>query len=125
MTFVILDFGLPWWLSGKESACNAGDQGLIPGLGRSPGEGNSYLLAKSQTLSDSHTHIHKHTPLKVSCNMCWTSVHLILLGKICASCRHPSYLYCLILHFTHSFKGMCFKSILCLFSFFPGMCLEF
>ena len=25
---------------GKESACNAGDPGLIPGLGRSPGEGN-------------------------------------------------------------------------------------
>ena len=32
--------GLPWWLSGKESACIAGavgDAGLIPGLGRSPG----------------------------------------------------------------------------------------
>ena len=28
--------------TGKESACNAGDMGLIPGLGRSPGEGNSY-----------------------------------------------------------------------------------
>ena len=27
----------PQWLSGKESACNAGDPGLIPGLGRSPG----------------------------------------------------------------------------------------
>ena len=26
---------------GKESACNAGDLGSIPGLGRSPGEGNS------------------------------------------------------------------------------------
>ena len=25
---------------GKESACNAGDSGLIPGSGRSPGEGN-------------------------------------------------------------------------------------
>ena len=25
-----------WWLSGKEPACNAGDGGLIPGLGRSP-----------------------------------------------------------------------------------------
>ena len=25
---------------GKESACNVGDLGLIPGLGRSPGEGN-------------------------------------------------------------------------------------
>ena len=29
---------------GKESACNAGDPGLIPGLGRSPGEGISYPL---------------------------------------------------------------------------------
>ena len=28
--------GLPWWLSGKESACNAGDPASIPGLGRSP-----------------------------------------------------------------------------------------
>ena len=27
---------------GKESACNAGDPGLIPGLGRSPGEGKGY-----------------------------------------------------------------------------------
>ena len=27
---------------GKESACSAGDLGLIPGLGRSPGEGNGY-----------------------------------------------------------------------------------
>ena len=32
---------LPWWLSGKESACNAGDAGLIPGSGRCPGEGNA------------------------------------------------------------------------------------
>ena len=33
----------PRWLNGKESACNAGDTGvvgLIPGSGRSPGEGN-------------------------------------------------------------------------------------
>ena len=32
--------GVSWWLSGKESACSAGDigdMGLIPGLGRSPG----------------------------------------------------------------------------------------
>ena len=34
--------GLPWWLRGKESACSAGDLGLIPGLGRSPGEGKGY-----------------------------------------------------------------------------------
>ena len=30
--------------AGKESASNAGDLGLIPGLGRSPGEGNGYTL---------------------------------------------------------------------------------
>jgi len=29
---------------GKESACNAGDLGLIPDLGRSPGEGNGNPL---------------------------------------------------------------------------------
>jgi len=29
--------GLPWWLSSKEFTCNAGDPGLIPGSGRSPG----------------------------------------------------------------------------------------
>ena len=28
--------------AGKESACNAGDPGLIPGLGRSPGERKGY-----------------------------------------------------------------------------------
>ena len=28
--------GLPQWLSGQESNCNAGDIGLIPGSGRSP-----------------------------------------------------------------------------------------
>ena len=32
---------------GKESACNAGDQGSIPGLRRSPGEENGYPLQYS------------------------------------------------------------------------------
>ena len=32
--------GLPCGSAGKESACNAGDLGSIPGLGRSPGEEN-------------------------------------------------------------------------------------
>ena len=63
--------GFPGSSAGKESACNAGDLDSIPGLGRSPGQGNSYPLqysglenstdyvvhgvAKSQTqLSDFH-----------------------------------------------------------------------
>ena len=33
--------------AGKESACNAGDPGSIPGLGRSAGEGNSFPLQYS------------------------------------------------------------------------------
>ena len=37
----------------KESACNAGDPGLIPGWGRSPGEGNDKPLQYS-CLEKSH-----------------------------------------------------------------------
>ena len=36
--------GVPRWFSGKESVCNAGDLGLTPGSGRSPGEGNGNPL---------------------------------------------------------------------------------
>ena len=66
--------GFPCDSAGKESACNAGDLGLSPGPGRSPGEGKGYPLqysglensmdyiihgvAKSQTwLSDLHLNI--------------------------------------------------------------------
>ena len=34
----------PGGSAGKESACSAGDLGLIPGLGKTPGEGNDYPL---------------------------------------------------------------------------------
>ena len=37
-------WGFPRSSVGKESACNAGDPGSIPGLGRSPGEGNNNPL---------------------------------------------------------------------------------
>ena len=39
-----LSLGFPHISVGKESACNAGDLGSIPGLGRSPGEGKGYPL---------------------------------------------------------------------------------
>ena len=39
--------GFSGGLSGKESACNVGYLGLIPQLGRSPGEGKSYPLQYS------------------------------------------------------------------------------
>ena len=39
--------GFPGDSDGKESACSAGDPGLVPGLGRSPGEGNGNPLQYS------------------------------------------------------------------------------
>ena len=39
--------GFPCGSAGKESACNVGDLGLIPGLGRAPGEGKGYPLQYS------------------------------------------------------------------------------
>ena len=38
---------MPGGSAGKESTCNAGDLGLIPGLGRSPGGGKGYPLQHS------------------------------------------------------------------------------
>ena len=69
----LVSLGFPGGSAGKESTCNAGDPGLSPGLGRSPGEWTGYPLqysglensvncithgvAKSQTqLSNFHLH---------------------------------------------------------------------
>ena len=74
MCKIPIRLGFPGGSSGKESACNVGDLGSIPGLGRSPGEGNGYPLqysglensmdcivhgvTKSRTrLSDFHFHL--------------------------------------------------------------------
>ena len=45
--YSILYYGPPWWLSDKESTCNARDLGSVPFLGRSPGEGNGNPLQYS------------------------------------------------------------------------------
>ena len=42
-----LEYGISCGSAGKETAYNAGDLGSIPGLGRSPGEGNGYPLQYS------------------------------------------------------------------------------
>ena len=50
--------GLPCGSANKEFACNAGDLGLIPGLGRSPVEGKDSPLQYSDTwtqLRDFHS----------------------------------------------------------------------
>ena len=46
-TLLFEQLGFPGGSDGKASACNAGDLGSIPGLGRSPGEGNGNPLQYS------------------------------------------------------------------------------
>jgi len=77
--------GFPGGSAGKESTCDAGDLGLIPGLGRSPGEGKGYPLQYSglensmdcivhgvteswTRLSDLHFHFHTSVKNKVNRN---------------------------------------------------------
>ena len=43
----MVSLGFSYGSAGKESACNAGDLGSIPGLGRSPGVGKGYPLQYS------------------------------------------------------------------------------
>jgi len=45
--FYTLNWGFPSGSDGKESTCNAGYPGSIPGVGRSPGEGNGNPLQYS------------------------------------------------------------------------------
>ena len=77
--------GLPWWLSGKESACLAGDASLIPESGRSLRERNG-------------------NPLQYSClgnamerGAWWTIVHGVTESdttehaRTCTRCIHTQY----------------------------------
>ena len=54
--------------AGKESACSVGDLGSIPGLGRSPGEGNGYALQNSglENSMDSRVHGVAKSPTRLS-----------------------------------------------------------
>ena len=85
--------GFPFGSAGEESACDAGNLGSIPGLGRSPGEGKGYhssILAwrtawdcivhgvtKSQTWL---SHFHFHCVIKarklVFCERCGWTIHV-------------------------------------------------
>ena len=51
--------GFPCGSAGEESTCNSGDLGLIPGLGRSPGDGKGYPLQYSglENSMDCRVHI--------------------------------------------------------------------
>ena len=51
--------GFPGGSAGKESTCDAGDLGSIPGLGRSPGEGEGYSLPYSALENSMDCRVHE------------------------------------------------------------------
>ena len=57
--------GYPCGSTGKEYACNAGDLGSIPGLGRSPEEGNSYPFQYSGLENSMNSIVHRVTKSQV------------------------------------------------------------
>ena len=87
--------GSPGSLDSKESACTAGDPALIPGSGRSPGEGNGY-------------------PLQYSClensmdGEAWRAIVCRVLGKRSFS-LHRS-LKQVVFHLDNGFKSRMMKS---------------
>ena len=122
--------------AGKESACNEGDLGWIPGLGRSPGEGKGYSLqyfglensmdcivhavTKSWTrLSDFHFHVRKWSQLGAELGLPLPHYAQTLLPELifpkqiylCHSPTHkpPMILHCFQLQFKllhHTFKAL-------------------
>ena len=81
---------LPSSSAGKESTCNAGDLGLTPGLGRSPGEGKGYPLQYSGLensmdciiygVTKSWTHALKRKEILI-CTTIWMKLEDIVLNK--------------------------------------------
>ena len=51
--------GFPGTSADKESSCNAGDMGSIPGLGSSPGEGKGYPLQYSGLENSMNCIVHR------------------------------------------------------------------
>ena len=56
------DKRLPWWLSGKESACQCRRCGFAPWVGKTPGEGNGNPLQYSQEILRTGRSLVSYTP---------------------------------------------------------------
>ena len=71
--------GFPDSSAGKESACNAGNLGLIPGLERSPGEGKGYPLQYSgrENCMDYSLWGHKQSDTTERLSIHFTSLNLV------------------------------------------------
>ena len=113
--------GFPYGSAGKESACNMGDLGLIPGLGRSSGERKGYPFQYSGLENSMDCIVHgvtkSRTRLSASLSFCSLSPHLTrFLPKLCPTpCDHMDCTPQAFLSFTisqSSLKLMSFESMM-------------
>ena len=78
--------GFPGGSAGKESSCKAGDLGLIPGLGRSPGKGNGYPLQYSGLEKSMDYIVHGVTKSQARLNnfhfLFWNKYVCLVCGKL-------------------------------------------
>ena len=88
--FEFIFVGFPFGSAGKACTCNGGDLGSIPGLRRSPGEGNSYPLQYSGLENSMDYIVHgvaeSRTQLK---NFCF---HFMVLWGVLIPFRLPLWL---------------------------------
>ena len=72
--------GFPDSSAGKESACNAGDLGSIPELGRSPGEGKGYPLQYSGLENSTDCKVHGVTESDTTEQLSLSLCHIGLIS---------------------------------------------
>ena len=90
--------GFPCGSAGKDSACSAGDLGLIPGLGRSPGEGKGYPLQYSGLENSIDCTVHGVAKSWTRLNdFHFTSLHYSILDKTITAAAAKSLQSCLTL----------------------------
>ena len=96
--------GFPCGSAGKESTCNVGDQGSIPGLGRSPGEEKDYPLQYSglETSMDCIVHGVAKSRTRLS-NFHFTS---LLQGIFLTQGSNPGLSHCVQMLYRLSHQGI-------------------
>ena len=84
-----ITWGFPCGSAGKESACNAGDLGLIPGLGRFPGERYGYPLQYSSLKNSVGCIVHGVTKSWTQLSDCHVQVLLMIRPRTGAESLLP------------------------------------
>ena len=77
--------GFPDSSAGKESACNAGDLGVIPGLGRTPGEGKGYPPQYSGLEKSMDYKVHGVTKNRMRLSNFHTRCHIYMASPVISS----------------------------------------